>query len=399
MNAYYYLKRFGYKDTQYNRPFVKKNLTLSATDADARLSVVFVLPALVTGGAERVLINLMNGLNGKRFSASLITISNEGTLHDLINHDIPVYSLDHKHVGKSLLKLYSRLRTLKPDVVVSTMAHMNFAVLLLKPFFPKTRFVVREATRPTFLVKNRDGKANRLIKFLYRRLYPKADMVICPAQMIIDEFRDRLGVKTHNHTILLNPLDLDEVSYNEEEFRSAADKHHQEVRFICVGRLDYLKGYDRLIEVLPDLEMDRSWHLDILGEGAERACLEDLIEKNNLTDRVTLSGLVKKPWSCYAASDCMLLPSRCEGLPNVVLESLACGTKVIATKESGGIHEIAARAGPGAITIVDDMQAFIEAMKEIEPSSASRRKPSLLPGEFEKARVIRSFEQLLSSVL
>jgi len=59
----------------------------------------------------------------------------------------------------------------------------------------------------------------------------------------------------------------------------------------------YLKGYDRLIKALPDLEMDQSWHLDILGEGAEQFHLEDLIKKNALTDHVVLLGLIKKPWS------------------------------------------------------------------------------------------------------
>jgi len=83
----------------------------------------------------------------------------------------------------------------------------------------------------------------------------------------------------------------------------------------------------------------------------------------------------------------LLLPSRCEGLPNAVLEALACGTKVIATKESGGIHEIASRAEPGAVTVVDDMQEFIKAMEKVKPSAAGKDRPYLsLPKPFAKGQ-------------
>ncbi len=376
-------------------PFVNKKFILSSMNE--RISIVFVLPNLVTGGAEKVALNLMNGLNSERFSAALVTLSDEGTLHDTINQDIPHYSLDRPRVRDALPKLYSKLRELKPDIVISTMAHMNFALLLLKPFFPKTRFIVREATLPAFILKNPDPVGKQITKLLYRWLYPKADMVISPAQIIIDDLRGKLGVKTDNHVILLNPLDLKDIDSPEEDTCSVVSSP-RDIRFLCVGRLDYLKGYDRLISVLPDLQMGQSWHLDIVGEGSEYTHLSELIKKNGLAEHVTLTGLVKKPWSHYAAADCLLLPSRCEGLPNVVLESLACGTKVIATTESGGIHEIAERAQPGAITIVDNMQGFIEAMKDVQASSRTGPRVSLLPRAFEKDAVIKEFEELLFKV-
>lgn len=360
---------------------------------DEKSKTVFILPALTAGGAERVLITLMNGLDRDRFKPALITINNKGSLGGLIQADIPFYSLQSR-VALCLPKLYVRLKTLRPALVVSTMAHMNFALLLLQPLFPKTRFIVREAVTPSFILKSHPFLAP-FIRMAYRYLYPRADVIISPAQAIINELRALSGLEKLNHVLLHNPVHTDLIfaptKLNDPERENT-------VYFIAAGRLHHQKGFDRLIESLAQLQHPYNWKLTILGEGAERLRLEALIEEKGLTGKVSLPGLVENPWPQYAAADCFLMPSRWEGLPNAVLEALACGTPVIATAEAGGIEEIAALAPAGAVTVASDMTMFIRAIEKVKPNPVSGRRVSLLPHEFHYRKIMAEFSKILEKL-
>ena len=93
--------------------------------------VLFVLPNLQVGGAERVMVTVMNGLDRSRFEPCFLTLSDDGPLGERIEPDIPFYSLHGCRVSRALPGIFKKLREIKPDVVISTMAHMNFAMLLL----------------------------------------------------------------------------------------------------------------------------------------------------------------------------------------------------------------------------------------------------------------------------
>ncbi|HTK85984.1 MAG TPA: glycosyltransferase [Patescibacteria group bacterium] len=350
--------------------------------------IVFVLPALTAGGAERVLITLMNGLDPEKFDRYFVTVSESGPLRSLINPAIPFFALSpNGRVSRNLFKLYARLRALGPDIVVSTMTHMNFGVLLLRPFFPRTKFVVREAVTPSYF-SDKNAVQRFLIFAGWRGLYNRATLVISPAQKILDELGS-LGIRFKNHLVLPNPVDTDLIR------GSGADARRDGVYFVCAGRLDSQKGFDRLIESLPKMPSNAGWYIEIIGEGHQRAELEALIAKHRLSDCVKLTGYISNPWPKIAAADAFLMPSRHEGLPNVVLEALDCGTPVIATAESGGIAEIASKATPASVTIVGTMDEFIAAMAGVAPREDEKMCASLLPDEYRRANVIAKFTQLL----
>lgn len=359
--------------------------------------VVFVLPALNAGGAERVLITLMNGLDNEKFEKHFISVQGDGALRNLIDPAVPFYSLDGgSHMSLSIPKLYKQLKALKPEIVVSTLAHMNFALLLLSPLFPKTRFIVREAITPSFFLR-KDGIVPKFVPILYRLLYPRAEMVIAPAQMILDEFKNLLKLKMTNHVLLPNPVDMATIRAQEKESVKVTKERKSCVHFICSGRLHPQKGFDRLIERLPDLDKEMNWQLTILGEGREHEALEKLINEKGLSGRVKLLGHISNPWPHIAKADVFLLPSRWEGLPNAVLESLACGTPVIATSESGGIREIAEHVPPQSLMVLGNMDEFILAMNFITPKPSSSFRPSLLSDFYYKDKVIERFSKLLEN--
>jgi glycosyltransferase involved in cell wall biosynthesis len=362
---------------------------------DNKPTVAFILPALTAGGAERVLITLMNTLDRSRFNPVFVTVSEQGPMRSLIDPAIPFHSLGSRRVLTSLPALYTKLREIRPSIVVSTMAHMNFGVLLLKPFFPKIRFIVREAIVPSFIIGQYPPLAP-FLKLAYKILYPLADKVISPAQAIIDEFSTLLKMKTGNHVLLRNPVDLARIRKHENDPIDILPTRKNTVHFVAAGRLHSQKGFDRLIENLSNFKTLYDWKLTILGEGPERTHLENLIASKNLEKKIFLPGLTDNPWPQFAAADCFLMPSRWEGLPNVALESLACGTPDIATAESGGIAEIARLAGNN-VTVVYSMDGFIKAMEHVKPAPAAKFRASLLPQEFRTETIKAQFAEILGA--
>ncbi len=361
-----------------------------------RSKIVFVLPALVSGGAERVLITLMNGIDKDKYEPVFLSINNEGELKYLIDETIGFHCLNKKLSLSAMPSIYFKLKDLKPDIVISTMVHMNFAMLALKPLLPKTIFIVREAITPSFLLKKYKS-TGFIIKALYKTLYPWAGLILSPSQKIFDEFNSDLNMDGKNFRVIPNPVDEEKIRKN-TTLPNITNKEDPTLNFVACGRLHEQKGFDRLIVRLAEINIPYDYRVNIVGEGEDREYLQALIKQHNLQDKVFLLGLIKEPYQYFAQADCFLLPSRFEGLPNVALESLACGTPVIATKESGGIAEIAAEAGSSSVNIVDDMDEFIKAMEKIEPNMKEHFSPSLLPSSYRKDAVVRYFEEIISSI-
>lgn len=367
------------------------------SDQPHKKRVVFVLPRLYPGGAERVLITLMNNTPRDIYDVQFISLSGEGTIKHWIDSDIPIHSLHKTRVSASLVGLYKKLKELKPDTIMTTMIHTNAGVLLLKPFFPKTRFIIRESSLPMALI-NEYGLKGKFSKYVYKFLYPRADAVIIPARAITREFKDDLKINVSNHVMLHNPVNERRLHSTISEFSDEPDRGGV-VKFVCVGRLGYEKGYDRLIKALEGFQLDHglNWKLDIIGKGSETKNLGDLIRACHLSDHIHLAGYQNTPWPQMAEADCLLLPSRWEGMPNVVLEALACGTTVIAHKEAGGVCEIAELAAENDVRIASDMNEFIAMMRDVRPSLPEAKLPvrSRLPREFALQNVMKNFQAIL----
>lgn len=347
--------------------------------ASGKPAIAFVLPAFAGGGAERVVLNLARLVDRSRYQPMFLVMDPQGALIDDVPKGITVVGLHRPRLRQALPALVAELRRLRPAVIFSTFTHINLPLLASRPFLRNTRIMIREANMPSFSLERMPWPA--AYRAGCRWLYPSADAIVATSLRMRDELL-KMGVAYDNIQVLPNPVD-------EDRLRKAARpvlRHVGEgIRFVAVGRLVRQKGFDRLLDALAVMPDD--CHCTILGEGPERKVLVEQALRLSLESKVTFAGFLSNlaPW--IAGADALLMPSRFEGMPNAALESLALGTPVIATPESGGISEIS------CVTISDAGPDFIAAMRRV--SRKSGLKQSLLPRSFLLDEVGKQFNELL----
>jgi glycosyltransferase involved in cell wall biosynthesis len=142
----------------------------------------------------------------------------------------------------------------------------------------------------------------------------------------------QIGGELANAEIVRNPFN---VSYN-GSFPWPTSSTDAAVRFACVGRLyPPAKGQDILFEALAQSEWKyRNWRLSIYGEGPARSSLEWLARRLGLSKRVRFAGFAK-PEEIWAENHVLLMPSRYEGLPLVMVEAMLCSRPIVATNIAG----------------------------------------------------------------
>ncbi len=145
---------------------------------------------------------------------------------------------------------------------------------------------------------------------------------------------------------------------------------------LCVGRLSSEKGHVDLIRALGRLRRDWAddlFHLVIVGDGPERQRIEAACIEEGVTNRVTLAGLKSDVRPYYAMADLVVLPSHSEGSPNVLLEAMAAGVPVLATR-AGGIPEIVRDEETAVLIDRHDVAAMAAAIHRLLHDPETRRR-------------------------
>ena len=333
-------------------------------------------------------LSLISGVT--RENAAIIVFDGRGPLRSLAPTGVDVHDLGKPRLRHAWPALLRRLQAWRPAVVLSTFGYVNLALLAMRPLLPAgTRLIIREANTPSLSLRRGRVPAPALMRCGYRQLYPTADLVLCQHRAMAGEMTTRFGVPAERIAVLPNPVDSARLRAGSPRREPGLGRTLR-----CVaGRLTHQKGFDRLIDMVA--EGDAADRLCIFGDGPDHAALEGRVRARGMADRVRFAGFDLTPWPFYAGADAVLVPSRWEGLPNVALEALACGTPAITTPESGGIAEVAAAAPAGAVTVAAWGDAFRSAISKVAPSPVDDPRPSLLPAHHERDRVIERFRALI----
>ena len=296
--------------------------------------ILFLLPNLEAGGAERVLINYTRILDAAKYEMTLIIINDYGDLQNYIPGHVKLVNLNIKRSRYAFLKLIQATNSIQPDYIFSSTNRTNILLLLIKPFLKGSpKIIIREPSSPKALYETKYLK--KYYKLLSCFLYPRANKIIAQTESMKNEIERIYHINDRKVINIQNPLDTNYINSSLKQSKNPFNCSTTNI--VAAGRLRKIKGFDILIKSFKKvLASDENFRLYILGKktGTESCTqeLEKLIKTLNLQKFVKLIGHKKNPYPYYKNADLFVLSSRWEGMPNVVLENLYLGTPVVATR-------------------------------------------------------------------
>lgn len=323
------------------------------------MSIIFYFPNLRPGGAERVMLQLLNFFHTRGYSVSLLLGKKEGPLLANLNQEIPVYELGSSGAKGAVLPLIAFCKKHQPDILFTTLG-ASIAAALAKPFLPsKTKLISR--------LGNTIGAERKLIKSPARRgivmtllklLVKKSDIVVFQSQYMRRDFFKFIHFSESKCRVIYNPVNIAEI-----ESKANEEAIHSDL--LAIGRLMEQKDYNTLIRTIAYYKQISSEpiKLNIIGSGPLENELKKLVEALDLNCEIRFLGFQNNPYKYISKSKYLISSSLYEGFSNVILESLALGIPVIATDCPSGNREVLVEGINGFFTEVGDSEKMAAVIK------------------------------------
>lgn len=333
--------------------------------------LVGLIHELTMGGAERMMVNILNHFLANGDEVHLIIFKNIGTLKSLLHENIIIHDLGSLSVKKGMPKCLREIYKIKPNIVFSGIGHLNIALApfipLMRRVLPNTRWISRETNIVS--LQNQEEKYPKIFDHLYNKTYKNFDVIIAQSEDMKDDLELNYPSTSSKITLINNPIDIKKVNKLSSEkiaFKFDGDK----INLISVGTLRYRKRHDLLLKCLsklPDI-----YTLTIVGSGEEETNLKVFSHALGLEDRVTFEGHQTNPYPYAKGADLFVLTSEHEGFPNVLLEANSLGIPVVAFACPGGITEIIEEGINGYSVRNGDIDAFVVTIEKAIAKSFDR---------------------------
>ena len=350
---------------------------MAVRNPDAKLSVLLVESGRSVGGTERVVWELATRLPAARFAVRVWLSRAPGVdelARALAAAGVPVERLDEvdsRWDAAGMARTWWRLRRARPDLlhVHHVWPAADRYLVALAQLAGTPCVVITE-----HIVGRSHSRGQRALK---RRELARADAVTAVCGAVADTLVRDYGVPRDRVRVVANgaePPDEAREAPAARAWRERFAASPARPLWVVAGRLEEQKGLDVLLAALAEVtRRNLAFTLAIAGEGSCRGALERRAEELGLTGRVHFLGTLDDAGSLLAAADVVLLPSRWEGLPLVLLEALVRARPVVASAV-GGVPEVLADGVHGALVPPGEPVALADALERLhrQPDLALR---------------------------
>lgn len=361
---------------------------------------------------ERVMTNKANWLVQHDYDVSIVTTDQRGREHyfalderiktyDLgINYDLTNGSLVYKIITypfkqwKHQKRLSCFLKKKKADVVICM-------------FNNDVSFVHKIHDGSRKILESHFGK-NKKIQYGRHGLWSLFDRWRTYKEEQIVRHYDSFVVLTHEDAELWGNLSNIHVIPNARPFSSSHPTDINQKRVLAIGRYDYQKGFDILIDIWNRIQwynapMAHDWQLNIVGDGPLRNDLQEKIDRLGLSDSVHLLYPTSEIYSLYLQSSIFVLTSRFEGLPMVLLEAQACGLPIVAFACQCGPRDIIQNNINGYLIENINDKEFAQCLSNLMQDKSIRKNMSDAARKsseiFDEECIMRKWEFLIHSMI
>jgi glycosyltransferase involved in cell wall biosynthesis len=365
-----------------------------------RIRVALVITELDVGGAERCLVNLATRLERQRFTPVVYALAGPPSDDELVNQlnaaHVPVHFLSARgwwHFPSAKARLRSLLAEQAPHVVQTFLFHANVlgAVAGL------------EARVPEIVLGVRVADPSRWRRWVESRVARRVSRVVCVSRSVADYVREMANMPPEKLAVIPNGIDFSAgptPAADLGRFGIASDRKV----LAFVGRLHPQKGLDWLLPRLPPAFAQLPNHdLLVIGDGPQRSRLARQAGSLGIANRIHFVGRQGDVAALLRSSSLLVLPSRWEGMPNVVLEAMAAGLPVVST-DAAGVEELLGDAAPEQMAAQGDSDGFMRrllrlAKDERLSSALGQRNRRRAEQHFSLSEVVARYAALYESLL
>ncbi|MGG4547999.1 glycosyltransferase [Rossellomorea marisflavi] len=371
-----------------------------------KVKVLFVLPDLSGGGAEKVTLDLISSLNKENFEVTLFLLRKAGAHLKLLTDDISViYGMDNdKSIIRNSIQIIKELtkESKKVDVVVGALELKGHIYSTIAATIAGKPIIGWLHKHIGYYLSNLPTYKKLIYKLFTNLLYRKMKRVVTVSSEASESAKKEFPKFKEKIQYIYNPID-NEIILKEsnkglpEWFNSIQEKPI----ILGVGRLEHQKGFDILIKAFSMAKKKGDMGtLVIIGEGRDREKLSNLIARENLTN-VFLPGFTN-PYPVLKHADLFVLSSRYEGLPTVLLEALTLNKRIISSKCPAGPVEILKDGKYGTLVESENIELLsleiTKFLKEYSRNSLNKLQLETSVSRFSKINVSKKWEELLYKI-
>jgi glycosyltransferase involved in cell wall biosynthesis len=350
------------------------------------------------GGAEQCVLYLATRIDRTIWRPVVVSLMPPGGLaRSLEHHGVPVYSTDlrSKQAGRAIWRLARLFRRVRPALVHTFLFHANVAGRVAAWFAGVPRVV------SSVRVAERRYAHHLRLENLTCRL---ADRILCVSGAVSGFMQRAAHLPASRLITIPNGVDIRRFDSATPAPRSLGGVPSDAVLAAFVGRLDFQKGADVLIQAVASIR-DRCprLHLWIVGQGSEERALRQLAVDLQVSDRCHFLGWQEDVAGLLRAADLFVLPSRWEGMANVILEAMAAGLPVVASHVEG-TAELVQPGLTGTLVPPGDPDRLAGAIEALTNDAALRRRwgqlgKNALGHEWSIDAMVRAHEQTYQQVI